>query len=147
MNNSTGLRIWIMIAHALILIGMGHGIATMGVVEVMWLGRLFSPIDPVDGHDVSDLSLRIVAVLCLLGQVTTIWSIRSKNIGLARNLHIIGICTLWLSVLTYAWSIRHDDYSHLATVTCIPFALITVWSLFGTRIRYWVRRKGRPEVE
>lgn len=136
-----------MIAHALILIGMGHGMATMGVVEVMWLGRLFSHIDPADGQDVTDLSLRVVAVLCLVGQVTTIWSIRSTNLRSSRNLHVIGICTLWLSVLTYAWSIRHDDYSHLATVTCIPFAILSVWSLFGSRIRSWMRKKEWPEAE
>lgn len=147
MKSSISLKIWTLIAHALILIGMGHGIATLGVVEIMWLGRLFHHIEPADDSQVSEASLRIVAVLCLAGQLIAIWSMRAGQGRRSQILYVIGLFLLWTSVLAYAWSIRHDNYAHLAVVTCAPFAVFTVWSLFGTRIRSRMRRKTWPEAE
>lgn len=133
---TTRLKIWTLISHAFIVIGLGHGIATFGVAEFFWLSTIFESkhSSGEDGH-ISLSILQLVAFICLAGQITTITSILLRHSSSNRWMHFGGLCLLWASVIIYAYGIRNDNYAHLAVLSCLPFVYCTVRTLFGGHIQ------------
>jgi hypothetical protein len=139
MIRTTSIKIWALLAHAFIIIGIGHGIATLGILEAGGLAALFQEAPPGDSGDVSSATLHLVALLSLIGQIGIIASIYVK-VKATELLHILGLFLLWSSLLIFAYAIRNDDYSYLAFVTCIPFFYFTIRTLAGRYIqKMWHR--------
>jgi hypothetical protein len=148
MSSSIPLKVWILICHAFIIIGIGHGVLVLGIAEIFSLWDVFRPVvDRGEHHDIFESTLRIVALCCLAGQILMIWSIRQKDKKSAGRMHIISILVLWASILIFAYAIRKDDYAYMAGITCVPFLVLSLWSLIGQRIRKWIRNKEWPEVD
>ncbi len=133
---TTRLKIWTLISHACIIIGIGHGIATLGIVEFFWLSTIFESTHSTDGDSYVSLSiLQFVAFMCLAGQIAIVTSIFVRRSPTDKWTYILGLCLLWASVITYAYGIRNDNYAHLAILSCLPIVYCTVRSLLGGHIR------------
>jgi hypothetical protein len=133
------VKVGLMVTHAFIIIGMGHGIIPFAFLEAAWLTRLFSPFQPGDGRHVSELTLRFIALLSFLGQVLVLVSMSPRQKE-KLVIYIAGLVFLWTSVLTFAFSISDDRYAHLSLVSCLPFLLCTIWTLLGSSMkRAWER--------
>ena len=133
---TTRLKIWTLISHAFIIIGLGHGIATLGIIEFFWLSTIFesSHSSGEDGH-VSLAILQLVAFMCLAGQIGIVASIFLGGPSFNKWMYFGGLCLLWGSVITYAYGIRNDNYAHLAVLSCLPFFYCTIKTLFSGYIR------------
>lgn len=129
------IKIWTLLTHAFIIIGMGHGILTLGILEVFSLTTFFSMPISSDGGDGSSMILRLVGLLSLVGQAAIIASIFVKEKSNDLILHLIGLLFLWFALITFAYGIRNDDYSYLAVWTCIPYMYFTIRTLVGRRIQ------------
>jgi len=140
MIQTKSIKIWTLLTHAFIIIGMGHGILTLGILEAFSLATLFDKPEPADGGDVSSMALRLVGLFSLIGQVAIIASIFVKVKTTGIILQLSGLFFLWSSLLTYAYSIRNDHYSYLAVWTYLPFLYFTIRTLAGRRMsRLWHR--------
>lgn len=133
---TTRLKIWTLISHAFILIGLGHGIATLGIAEFFWLSTIFESnhSSGEDGH-VSLVILQLVAFMCLAGQIGIVTSIFVRRSSFNKWAHLGGLCLLLASVITYAYIIQNDNYAHLAVLSCLPFVYCTINTLLGGHIR------------
>jgi hypothetical protein len=133
---TTRLKIWTLISHAFIIIGLGHGIATLGISEFFWLSTIFgsSHSSGEDGH-VSLAILQLVAFMCLAGQIGIVTSIFVRSSFFNKWAHMGGLGLLWASVITYAYGIQNDNYAHLAVLSCLPFVYCTIKTFFGGHIR------------
>ena len=133
---TTSLKIWTLITHFFILIGLGHGILTLGMGELFWLSTLFNKQEYEGGNGHVLLStLQMVAVMCIVGQFATILSIFRGRTTASKWMHISGLCLLWASVITYAYGIRNDHYAHLSVLFCLPFVYCTIRTLIGRHIQ------------
>lgn len=54
------LKIWLIVTQAFIVIGIGHGILTLGILEPLRLWALFKIIRPAEDDDIPSLYLRLV---------------------------------------------------------------------------------------
>lgn len=133
---TTPLKIWTLISHAFILIGLGHGIATLGIAEVFWLSTIFEGkhFSGGDGH-VSLSTLQLVAFMCIAGQAAVVTSVILSRSSSSKWILLAGHSLLWASVITYAYRIIDDNYAHLAFLSCIPLVYCTVRTLFGGHIQ------------
>ena len=135
MIQTKSIKIWTLLTHAFIIIGMGHGILTLGILEIFSFTNIFSNPRPPDGGDVSSIALRLVGLLSLIGQIALIVSIFVNAKKTSNSLHLLGLFFLWFSLFTYSYSIHNDDYSHLVVVSCFPFLYFTIRTLVGRRIQ------------
>jgi hypothetical protein len=131
---STKLKIWTLITHAFIVIGMGHGIATLGIFEIFSIVSLLSPSSGRNDDSVFYVLL-LSSLFALFGQIAMIVSIYAKSEERRKWLNIVGLCLLWISVIISAYAIREDRGSFFATVTCIPFAFCTIRAMLGRHIQ------------
>jgi|SRR6185437_3329888 len=142
---SARLKIWTLITHAFIVIGMGHGIITLGIFEVFSIGSLLSPT--AGWKDDSNFYVLLMSsFFALLGQIEMVVSIYAKSEERRKWLNIAGLCLLWGSVITFAYAIREDRSSVLAIVTCIPFAFCTIRAMLGRHIQRLCRNLWQKMV-
>ena len=127
---TTKLKIWTLVCHACIIIGMGHGIVPLGIAELFWISEVF-----FDDKYLSAPVFQLVAFSALAGQIGIIIAILLKHLNVARWLHIAGLCLLWTSVVLYAYGIRNDNYSHLGWFTCLPLVYCTIRTLLGEHLK------------
>lgn len=140
MIRTKAIKIWALVTHAFIVIGMGHGILTLGILEVISLATLFDKAWAQNDGDVSAMSLRLVTLLSLAGQVAIIASFYVKRKTTELGLHVPGLLLLWASVLVYAYGICNDRYAHLAVVSCLPLLYVTIRTFAGGHIqKLWSR--------
>ena len=134
------IKVWLIVTQAIIVIGMGHGILTLGILEPMGLWALSKKLPPTQDDGISGLYLRLVALTSLLGQVAVITSIFVKSRRQESFIYPLGILLLWFALLAYGYGIRNDSYSYLAVITCLPFFYCTVRTLFGRDLdKIWQR--------
>jgi hypothetical protein len=120
------------VSHSFIIIGLGHAIGILAILEIIGLGAIVEQISQAQGGDLSDSTIRVFAVLTFVGQIAIIISIATKTKPIAP--YISGIILLWASLFVYAYGIRNDNYSHILTLSCVPFSILTVYTFFGKQI-------------
>jgi peptidoglycan/LPS O-acetylase OafA/YrhL len=137
------LKIWTIISHGLIIVGAGHGILFLFIIEIF-----FFPYVTKDNFNFSfstdDNHFPIVGLTTLLGQTTLVLSILNKKQKLKNIFQVIGLCLLWLSIVYFINDTTKDAYIHLALITVIPFAICTIISLIGhhiSRLYNWIDDK------
>jgi hypothetical protein len=142
MVRTTRLKIWTLVCHALILIGLGHGILTLGIADIFWL---LSVIDNTQElGDAYGFIFRLVGLLSLMGQIAIITSIFWKHMIAGKLLQIAGLCLLWTSVIEYAYSLRDDRYAHISFLSCLPFAYCTIRTLlYGSFRLLWQKIEAK----
>ena len=75
------LKLWTIITHALIIIGMGHGVACFLLLELFWLATFFSAIFHWNfTAELLSSTLSVACLLSLLGEVAITFYLFKKSI-------------------------------------------------------------------
>jgi hypothetical protein len=134
------LKILTIISHGFIIIGAGHGIACLFVIEILWFPYLakdnFSiSFSGVDNH------FPVVGLTTLVGQASLLCSILLRRQGLKNMFQVAGVFFLWLGLIYFICDTTSNTSIHIASITAIPFAICTIITLLGIHLRrfyYWV---------
>ncbi len=134
MITTNKLKIWTIVSHGLIVIGAGHGILFLFIVEV-----LLFPYVTKDSFSLSfnvvDNHFPIVGLTTFLGQAALLFSILAHSQRLKIFFQIIGLCLLWLSIVYFTYDTSTDRYIHIALLTVIPFAICTIITFAGQPLK------------
>ncbi|MBX3256162.1 MAG: hypothetical protein KF862_18640 [Chitinophagaceae bacterium] len=134
MTTTRKLKTWTIISHGLIVIGAGHGIFCLFIIEIWAFPYLtkenFSfSFSSVDNH------LPVIGLTTFLGQIALIFSLAHNKEKLRNISHIIGLCMLWLSIIYFTYDAGRDSYMHIALLTAIPFAICTIITFAGQLLK------------
>lgn len=142
MVHARSTKIWVLLSHAFIVIGLGHGVMTIGLLEIFTLLSIFDSFGS-SGGDVSSWTLRSVAMSSFIGQISILASMCIRHKYVRISLHLIGLLLLIFSLLVFSLGIRSDSYSHIAILSVVPFFFFAIWTVFGKYIRKtWLRILG-----
>jgi hypothetical protein len=133
MTNFKRLTIWTIILSFLIIVGAGHGIACVGLLEIVGLFHKFNI--GTDDFSLSltasyDKSLLSVALFALAGHIFLIVSILKKNIKQIIWTKIVGLFFLWTSFYYLTHNIFNDGLSQISFVTGLPFFIVSIMLTF-----------------
>jgi hypothetical protein len=78
MISTKKLKIWTMVTHGLIIIGMGHGIACLGILEMFWFYGCIKAIFDLS-FSLFVTTISPVVILSLLGQAAVLFSLFNKD--------------------------------------------------------------------
>ncbi len=140
MITSRKLKIWTIVSHGLIIIGAGHGILFLFIIEILAFPYL-TKANFSFSFSSGDNHFPVVGLLTFLGQAALIFSLLQKKQRLKNVSQIIGLCLLWLSIIYFTYDTSKDSYIHIALLTAIPFAICTIITFLGQLIKrfyHWV---------
>lgn len=134
MNTSRKLKIWTIVCHGIITILAGHGVVFLFVIEILTFPYLtkenFSfSLKAVDGH------LPVIGFLTFLGQAALLFSILQQKQTVKNLSQIIGLCSLWMSVIYFIYDTSRNNYVPIALLTVVPFAICTIITFTGQRLK------------
>ncbi len=138
-NQSTNLKIWTLLTQACIIIGAGHGVFPLMLLEVAGALRPFEQTFPVDKLA---QAIFLYSITAFGGQTLLIASIFCKKLRLRRNQQIAG--TLLLSLGTWYIIIvaYFDPFTIVVYLTCLPFGGCILLVFFGRYIDLLTQRLG-----
>ncbi len=128
MPSIKSLTIWTIILNFFILVGAGHGVACVGLVEVLWI------VATLTGRHISQdfisfslagsyaKSLGAAALLSFLGQVILLISFIIKEPGKIR-VKLLGLSLLWVGYYYLIHNCLEDSASQLSMFSGIPFLI------------------------
>jgi hypothetical protein len=129
MTNIKRLTVWTIVISFFIIIGAGHGIACVGLLEIVGLFHKFN----IGTEDFSlsltasyDKSLAAVALFALVGHIFLIISILTKNYRPLFWIKIIGLLFLWTSSYYLTHNSLNDNLSQIGFVTGLPFFIVSI---------------------
>lgn len=130
MHTNNRLKVCALLFHFFIIVGMGHGVGTLGVVEIVGLsdigaarliGSLSSPFEDF---------IHTIALSSLLGQLAIILSFIVRRQRAAGILHLLGLLMLWISVIYLLVAAAVNSGVYTSFLFCIPLLVCTIWPLF-----------------
>lgn len=126
MTSTRKLKIWTVTTHAFIIVSFGHGIITLGLLEILWF-----PYFTKDGFTLNlkapfETRIATVGFWTLVGQLSMIYSIISQKDATKRGFHLFSLFLLWLSIIYSSVNINNETNIHFSTFTAIPFLLCTI---------------------
>src|SRR6478672_8095301 len=101
MTNNKKLINRTVVSNALIIVGAGHGIGFLGLIEVGWLPQLYwigtedFSLSPASSYD---KTLGLVALLCLAGQLLLLSTLLIKRPQIAQIFIIVSLLLLWTGI-------------------------------------------------
>ncbi len=128
-DNFKRLTIWTLVLSFFIIIGAGHGIACLGLLEIVGLFHKFNigTEDFTFSRTASyDKSLSITALFAFVGHILLVISVASKNYKIIFRTKIIGLIILWLSFYYLTHNIFDDDLSQIGFTTGLPFLIVSI---------------------
>lgn len=100
-NGRIRLALFTILANLLIVVGAGHGVGVLGLIELFWFPYDISTEDFIIQLDASyNDGLRVAALLSLTGQAILLVSIVMKN----PIPMIVGLASLWMGF----WFLSHN---------------------------------------
>lgn len=118
------LTILTIVLNFFIIVGAGHGIGTIGLLEIFWLPQFYS----IGTEDFSyslnssfDQILGFVALLSLIGQLLLLSAIFIEKIALV--LSVTGLLILWIGFYYIIHNAFENEKSQISFVTGIPFLI------------------------
>ena len=134
MTTTKKLKIWTLVTHGFIIVGAGHGILFLFIIEIFSFPYLIK-----DGFSflpgAGENHFPTVGLLSFLGQAALILSISHHKRILKNIAQIIGISLLWLSIVYFTYDTTKDRYTHIALVTVIPFLICTIITFLGQSLK------------
>lgn len=117
------IKIYTIILHSFIIIGVGHGIGIMGMFDIASIPNLISGYGFTLNGSFSD-KIMSIGLISLIGKLLLITSFFIKTKNYKRVPEIIGVIILWISVyfLTNGDWI-YDSAHEIAFYTSIPFLI------------------------
>lgn len=149
MTINNRLTVWTIIFHAIVLIGMGHGIACFLLFEILWLYTFFSAVFHWDfTSTLLSSQLSVFCLVSLLGEVATLLSLFNKK--RRTLLYIAGLVLYWTGIFLFIKITESDSYTHIAGIMLLPLAICTIICFPGIPLKkflYWFLDKDFPEKE
>ena len=111
------------ILHSFIILGVGHGIGIMGIIDIASIPNLIDNYGFTLNGEFND-NIMSIGLISLLGKVLLIFSLFQKSESYEKIFEIIGIILLWVSV--YFLSSGNWNYNFvyaIAFLTSIPFLI------------------------
>ena len=125
MNSLRTLKTWTIVLHGLIILGMGHGIIPLFLIEIILLPGLLQ-----EAGETFQRMLAIGAMLAIAGQGLIVVSMFAKKYLRKAVFHIAGIITLWLSIGFLIYCTTIDNGFVFLTVSAIPFLICTIITFY-----------------
>lgn len=128
MNNHKGLTIWTLIANFFIIIAAGHGIGTIGllqlvtVADVLGLNNFFPP-EQLFHHP-----LFWVVAVTFLGQLVMLATLL-KNQRLVY-IRLIGVVLLLIAFIILTYYLRNQETLQVTVVTGVPFLILSALLMY-----------------
>ncbi|MBO9562987.1 MAG: hypothetical protein J7621_09450 [Niastella sp.] len=131
-RSNNQLIIWTIVAHFFIVIGAGHGVGIIGIIEISGLFNLgearlhTSLLSPFKD------SWHAVAISSLLGQIALVLSmlLKGENKKSKLALHITGLLFLWMSIYYFTNDAALHSGIHISALFCLPLLILTLVPFF-----------------
>jgi hypothetical protein len=118
------------ILHSFIILGVGHGIGIMGIIDIASIPNLIDDYGFTLSGEFNN-KIMSIGLISLIGKVLLIISIFLKSEFYKRIIEIVGIILLWISVYFLSsgnW--RYNSVYEIAFWTSIPFLISSLNSMF-----------------
>ncbi|QHT69999.1 hypothetical protein GXP67_26815 [Rhodocytophaga rosea] len=127
---------WTIVFNLLIVIGAGHGIGILSLIEVFLLPEIL-----VDGLTFSFQStyekrLEVAALLSILGQCMLISSYFIKVDAIKLLIKIFSIGILWVGFIYLTYDFTSNSAANLSLITGIPFLIISLLLMVRQSIHF-----------
>jgi hypothetical protein len=120
------IKIFTIIIHSFIIIGVGHGIGIMGIIDIASIPNLIDGYGFTLKGEFSD-KIMSIGLISLIGKVLLIISLFLKSKLNKRIFEIVGILFLWVSV--YFLTSGNWSYNWLygfTFLTSVPFLIASI---------------------
>ncbi len=141
------LKIWIIVTHALIIVGMGHGGACFGLLEIIGFSGTLKQLFTFHFIELSNI-FSVITFLMILGQAMIIVSLYQTNKIRKLILYVVGIIFLWLSLFCFMYYASNEESAAFLPLFCLPFFVCTIIAFFGKSLKrffYWFIDKDFTE--
>lgn len=128
-ENFKKLTIWTVVLSFFIIIGAGHGVACLWLLEIAGLLHKFNIGSVHFSFSLSasyEKSLSVAALFALIGHLLLIVSMASKSYKIMFWTKVIGLFILWLSFYYLAHMIFQNDLAQIGFLTGLPFLIISI---------------------
>ncbi|MBR9847350.1 MAG: hypothetical protein GYB35_15160 [Algicola sp.] len=123
MNKIKKVKIFTILIHSFIIIGAGHGIGIMGMIDIASIPNL------IDNYGITlsgnfDDNIMSIGLLSLIGKILLIFSLFIKINRIKNLTGLIGISLLWITVyFLTSGNWNYDSLYELAFWTSVPFLI------------------------
>ena len=126
MNDIKKIKIFTILFHSFIIIGAGHGIGIMGMIDIASIPNLIDN----NGFTLSgnlDDNIMSIGLLSLIGKILLIFSLFVKTNRTKNLTGLIGIFLLWISVyFLTSGNWNYNSLYELAFWTSVPFIISSI---------------------
>ena len=121
------IKIWTMILHSMIIIGAGHGIGILGIMDIACIPKIIE--NGIQNNNFGDFgdNLILVGLISLIGKIVLIISLFMKKEPNKNIAGLIGLFILWVSfyvLVSGNWN--YDSLYELAFWTGLPFLFCSI---------------------
>jgi hypothetical protein len=123
MNDIRKVKIFTILFHSFIIIGAGHGIGIMGIIDIASIPNLIDNYEFTLNGSFDD-NIMSIGLLSLIGKILLILSLFMKINCIKYSTGLIGISILWITVyFLTSGNWNYDSLYKLAFWTSIPFLI------------------------
>jgi len=127
------LKIWTIIS-GLILVGAGHGIMVLSVLEILFFPYVTKQ-NFTFKFDIAGHHFPVVGMTTFLGQIFLMISILTNKQTFKNLFQIVGLCFLLLSIIYFTYDATKDSCIHIALITVIPFFICVIMTFADKLIK------------
>jgi hypothetical protein len=135
MTNFKSWTIWTITLNFFILIGAGHGLACIGLIELAGLFygyRLGENPLSFSLTNSYEKSMGVSALFSLIGQIFLLLSLLLKKYNTIFWTRIIGLVLLWVGFYYLTHNFSDDPASQLGFFTGLPFMIMSIRLVYQT---------------
>ncbi|WP_299834825.1 hypothetical protein [uncultured Tenacibaculum sp.] len=125
MTGKKTVKIFTIVSHALIILGVGHGIGFMGLIDVASIPNLISDYGFTLKGSFSDRIMSI-GLISLVGKVLLLISFFIKKFQTKEILEFLGLILLWVSFFFLNFNLGSNSSGGIIFFTGIPFLISSV---------------------
>lgn len=143
MTSLKSLTIWIIFLNFFVIIGAGHGIGCVGLIEILSLigtvtGQIFDKEDISFGlTSTYDKSLFAVGLFSLIGQLLLIASLITKKLDKKVWTKMAGLIFLWVGFYYLTHNYFDDGLSQVGFFTGLPFLICSFIMFYKLVVKYF----------
>jgi hypothetical protein len=116
---------WTITTNLLIVIGAGHGIGVLGLIEILLLPTRLEEGITFSIHASYDERLGAAALLSLFGQLLMISSYLMSTAFYKFLIKLYGIVILWVGFIYLTYDFTSNTAATLGLITGIPFMILS----------------------
>lgn len=120
-NSAKYITIWTLTAHLFVIVGIGHGIIPLCLVEVLTALKVFS--NKVSLSDSEENSIFFLSLFSFLGQILLLASFFLKTEKITVTVKWLGLSLLWIGLL---YPIFQGEIWMINWILSIPFIFASV---------------------